>query len=239
MYKLISCHYVSDGTRFFTRADDNYENGNQIDKLKNLNYHVALIFVLKPLILYIPNFNYSTYLNSIIVKNIKPENHYKYISKKKVKDLLNFKKENSILTLLKKNIKPNDIYRSLIEKKFVYQVYYKYRREREKILRQEKNNDAIHNLKYDENASPQKKTVKKIFNITIQNELKYFLFLGENKFKTLKQIKKDYEQYYLQKFKEEINFHVSTYHKNLTSKNKINFSLKKTAKYSVYFNNNT
>lgn len=238
MHRLIICHYVSNGTRFFSRTDINIENGNHLSKLDDLKYYVPAIFKIKPPIQNISDFDHQSYVNQLIV-NINPQPNNKKDSKISLKKILNNRKVDSIIALLRKNNRPNDIYKFLnLERKLVYRVYNKYKKDSVKMIRQSENNS---NINYNNSYNVDNefiKTKKSIFSVNIQEKLKLFLSLGENKFKTIKMLKKDFEQYYHEQFQERINFHKNTYHKNLTSKNKLNFSLKKTAKYSVYFNNN-
>ena len=79
---------------------------------------------------------------------------------------------------------------------------------------------------------------KKVFINEIQESLKEFLEINDNKFFILKNIKNNFERHYLLRKGISLNFHKNTYHKIITNKKDMNYSYKKTPKYTIYYNNN-
>lgn len=61
---------------------------------------------------------------------------------------------------------------------------------------------------------------------------------SDNKFLCIKEIKNKFEHFMKYEKNFLINFSISYYHKMLTSKNEMNFSLKKLPNYTIYNNNN-
>lgn len=226
------------GTSFFKKEEDKCSN-NSLKILSDVQFLFHKTFRLGRLEDIDVSFDSSFYIKSLVKQKVLKINNStsKDIN---IKNYLLKISELNTIKLLKLNRKPIHIVSELgLEKKFVYNIYNKFKKNKDHYLNTDinlslKNLEKEKNLNLEINQKPGR---VKTFSKNFQIKLKYFLEKDENKFLTLKEIKDKFENLMKIQYRTIIDFSIGYYHKILVRKNEMNFSLKKLPNYTIYYDN--